>query len=765
MSRPRKEAVFAAVTQGITVLLLSLGLALPALKALLPAQALWPAAVWCAVLSLGFELLYLLPLPRKGWFVFAALLGLGAWGALGGGPVHTAIQMLKAAYLSLRGIPDAAMPYADAARFTVCLFFTLLAGALAWDDALPLAVFSVITVLALIFILSGQEGLLLWALPAAAGLLVMMAEGKERRVSPLPIAVFLAALAFLCMPAQPRTVQPLDKWASDLRQLVEDYLFFNDQRASFSLESEGYQPLKDRLGGPASPSDHPVMEVETGRTLLLRGKTYDTYTGLGWVDTLSSRRYLYASPRFTALRENILDLSRPLTGHLPEQETAHIRMLGGGTTTLFAPSHTRTLQTESDRMVLYFNQASELFITRNTQADDSYTVTYLPAAAESAQTAALAAACANVSDPFFADIRDAYLKLPAHIQQEIFDIAHKAAGSAQTPYEKALNIMRYLRSHYRYNLNVAVQPDGVDFVAWFLIGEKAGYCTAFATAMTVLCRIEGVPARYVTGYVASPDSSGTAHVTGQEAHAWTEVYLNGYGWLAVDATPRSQDEPTNEDPPTPPAPTPTPEPSPEPSPMPTATPSPDEDDAPQTPTPSPDEPQSPDNTPTPTPRPDGAATPTPPPDQPSRLPEDQDGDKPFPYWLLALLLLLLIAAALVWRYLRTEPIRRAHRKKDDAAVLLFSEICALLRARGLQRGKAETLHSFAARADAQLAGQNLPALWPLTQQLTGQVYGRHAAPSAPFEAAYLAIRKQSSVFTRFRLAARRMLRPRPSMKI
>ena len=144
MSRPRKETVWAAVTQGLTMLLISLGMSLTALKALLPALALWPAAVWCAVLTLGFELLYLVRLPKKGLFVAAFLALLGLWGILGGGPVHTLIQLGKAAFLSLRGIPDAAAPYADAARFALCFFFTLLAAALAWDDALPLAAFAVI---------------------------------------------------------------------------------------------------------------------------------------------------------------------------------------------------------------------------------------------------------------------------------------------------------------------------------------------------------------------------------------------------------------------------------------------------------------------------------------------------------------------------------------------------------------------------------------------------------------------------------------------
>lgn len=753
MSRPREETVKTAVTQFFTVFLISLGLSLSALRALLPAQALWPAAALCAAFSLAFEGLFLLPL-RKKWIIPLALAAiLGVWGALGGGPVHTAVQLVKAVFLSLRGIPDAAGPYADAARLAVCLLFTLLAAALAWDDTLPLACFAVITILALIFIFSGQPGLLLYALPAAAGLVIMMAQGKGKRLSALPLAAVLALAAFFMVPAKPEAVPQLAKISTDIRQFVEDYLLFNEFRSSFSLASEGFQPLANRLGGPARPRNHPVMEVTAGRTLLMRGKTYDEYSGLNWFDTLSSRRYLYASRRFAALRDELLDLNRPLSADLPEADTVRVRLLDSGTTTLFAPDHTRTLQTEGQRMVLYFNTAGELFITRDLEAGDSYTLTALPYSTGSRQTAQAVAACAALPDPHYAEVEDAYLKLPRHIQQEIYDIAAQAAGSAETPYEKALNIMRYLRAHYRYRLDVKDPPEGVDFAAWFLIGEKEGYCTYFATAMTVLCRIAGIPARYATGYIAAPDREGKALVTGLDAHAWTEIYLNGYGWLPVDATPRNQDatDPDETDPDdaagdTPPAPTPTPAPTPETKDTPT--PPPESGDAGE------NEPTQAPPSPTPEPQEQGAATPTPPPAAPEGAGDRRDDS--FPWLMLLLILLVLLALALRWLW--TEPVRRARRKPEQAAEILFAAIAALLAKKGIRRGSAETLHEFAARADAELAGKNLPSLWPLANHLAGRIYGGHPTPAEPFRTAYTAFRAAASPWTRLRAAAKRMIR-------
>lgn len=756
MSRPRKTDWKAAVMEYCTAFLLTLGMSLTMLRALLPQQAVWPAVVLCAVFTLVFHALFSLPAKRKWMLPAGVILILGLWGLMGGGPLFTAVQLGKAAFLSLRGIPDATAPYADTARWAVCLLFALLGAALNWDHTLPISVFAVVTVISLAFLLNAQKALVLFALPAAAGLLLMMAGEQGKRIPVLPVAALLAVAAFLLLPGRPQAVAPFSDAAERIRQFVEDYLLFNDSRASFSLASEGFQPLDERLGGPAEPEDHTVMEVTADRTVLLRGKTYDDYSGLNWYDSLSARRYLAVSPRYAALKTDLFDLERPPAGaENVSPQTLHIHLLNQATTTLFAPAHTRTLQLESQRMVLYYNLASEWFLTRNLQAGDDYTVTYLPYAPGNKATEAAVAAAANTEDPHWTEVSQTYLSIPRHIQQEIFDIAAKATAGCSTPYEKALGIQNYLRENYRYTLNTQVPPEGVDFVAWFLIGEKQGYCTYFATAMTVLCRIAGLPARYVTGYLAVPGDDGIALVTGEDAHAWTEVYLNGFGWLDFDPTPRNDnrrgddpggnppDDPDN--PPTPtPEPTPSPSPSPSPSPAPQSSPSPEPTDQP------PDSQK--DDEPSPTPSPESAPTPTPDPGQP---PQDRNPQPPFPWWFL--LLILAVIALLVWRYFATEPVRRASRHPDQAVQLLFAAVCALLAARGFNRLPQETLHDFAVRTDRNAGDASIPALLPLTDAYAAQVYGRHPADTQPFLDAYLSLRGAARPWTRFFLVLRRML--------
>jgi hypothetical protein len=89
---------------------------------------------------------------------------------------------------------------------------------------------------------------------------------------------------------------------------------------------------------------------------------------------------------------------------------------------------------------------------------------------------------------------------------------------------------------FRYTL----QPQllGRDSVDEFLFEQQAGYCEHFASAFTVMMRMGGVPARVVTGYQGGYFNPIGGHwvVRHSDAHAWSEVWLQGRGWVRVDPT-------------------------------------------------------------------------------------------------------------------------------------------------------------------------------------------------------------------------------------
>ena len=112
-------------------------------------------------------------------------------------------------------------------------------------------------------------------------------------------------------------------------------------------------------------------------------------------------------------------------------------------------------------------------------------------------------------------------------------------AAVKQPYEleAAQVVADYLAAVAEYDPDTPAAPEGEDFVAWFLTESHRGYCMHFASAAVLLLRSMGVPARYVSGFVADVPASGRVNVPDSAAHAWVEVYIDGYGWEPVEVTP------------------------------------------------------------------------------------------------------------------------------------------------------------------------------------------------------------------------------------
>lgn len=101
----------------------------------------------------------------------------------------------------------------------------------------------------------------------------------------------------------------------------------------------------------------------------------------------------------------------------------------------------------------------------------------------------------------------------------------------------ARHIASLLAATTEYRLDTPFTPQGWDFVTYFLDVSRQGYCMHYASAATLLLRLEGIPARYVSGYLAQGISDQIVDIPDSAAHAWVEIYLDGYGWCPVEATP------------------------------------------------------------------------------------------------------------------------------------------------------------------------------------------------------------------------------------
>jgi transglutaminase-like putative cysteine protease len=133
-------------------------------------------------------------------------------------------------------------------------------------------------------------------------------------------------------------------------------------------------------------------------------------------------------------------------------------------------------------------------------------------------------------------IKQKYLQLPQDFSPRIQELAKEITAEAQTPFEKANLITRYLRETIDYSQTIPEPPRNKDSLEWVLFDLKEGYCLYYASAEVLMLRSLGIPARMAVGF-AQGDREGNKYVVRRlNAHAWPEVYFPGVGWVEFEPT-------------------------------------------------------------------------------------------------------------------------------------------------------------------------------------------------------------------------------------
>lgn len=138
-----------------------------------------------------------------------------------------------------------------------------------------------------------------------------------------------------------------------------------------------------------------------------------------------------------------------------------------------------------------------------------------------------------------------WTQLPPDLDPRVPALASRLAGEAgpgASPWEQALAIEAWLERELRYSLSPPPTPDGLppsDPLTWFLFDAREGHCEYYATAMVVLLRSLGHPARLVNGFAGGePSALGDERIFRQrDAHSWVELNLGAQGWVGLDPTP------------------------------------------------------------------------------------------------------------------------------------------------------------------------------------------------------------------------------------
>jgi hypothetical protein len=139
----------------------------------------------------------------------------------------------------------------------------------------------------------------------------------------------------------------------------------------------------------------------------------------------------------------------------------------------------------------------------------------------------------DLPPPFFDKLTD-----PGH-SERVIALAREAAAGMKTDYDKAIAIKAKIENTALYDLDAPAVPPDEDAVEYFLFNSKQGYCDLFASAMVIMARAVGIPARYATGYYPfrdERDSDGRFLLRASDRHAWAELFFKDVGWVPFDAT-------------------------------------------------------------------------------------------------------------------------------------------------------------------------------------------------------------------------------------
>lgn len=288
----------------------------------------------------------------------------------------------------------------------------------------------------------------------------------------------------------------------------------------YSIPGYGYSFNEKKLGGKPLLSEQPIFTVKGpgGETIYLRTHVYDTYVddawylsetaeGIGKEEAESASNISHQTELADSQQHDILiQVKNEFFSYIPHT-------LNTANMTVYRDD--RLFLTYADKSTGYLLQTP---LVRNDSVGLSFTDR-------------------NDERAAITDSEDTpYLQVPRNITDNIRTLAGRLAGGNES--QTVDNILNYLKYSYAYSLSPPGTAAESTFLEEFLFKSGTGYCVHFTTAFIILSRLNGIPSRYVSGFlVYLPSKSGEKAVSGLSAHAWPEVFYQEQGWTGVEATP------------------------------------------------------------------------------------------------------------------------------------------------------------------------------------------------------------------------------------
>lgn len=381
-----------------------------------------------------------------------------------------------------------------------------------------------------------------WAPPNFRGRLTLAA---------LPAAALLLALITFVFPREGYTRPP---WAlkaqeelSNLANRMAEYLpHWENSPFHGTLTFVGSAGEADLAhAGPLNYTGRTVLRVRSdydGR-LYLRGVSLADYAGGVWTAPPEGEWQQFLAQ--TGREQDGLPLVLPaLLCPDGETYTASINNVGAVGACVYAP-YFLTNQPWSDLGMLPMEDS----LFARLQGQWEHTVAFQDAAP--ASVTAPGAPPEGLMSAYSVYVYAHYLDVPEELRGGLEELVQMAwsvgllgdaymsspsfSGGDTSRYARELG--NFLSTFCVYDAEAEAAPEGTDPVLYFLNDSQRGYCMHYASAVTLMLRTMGIPARYVSGFTVQSVPNRQVTVPDRAAHAWVEVWVDGFGWYPVEVTP------------------------------------------------------------------------------------------------------------------------------------------------------------------------------------------------------------------------------------
>lgn len=280
------------------------------------------------------------------------------------------------------------------------------------------------------------------------------------------------------------------------------------------------QPTLDMTTRPRL-TDAVVMTVTSGVETFWRTTTYDRWNGAVW--SLSDSAALHSVPldgRVASAPDDVAAVDGRPSTQVVRLQSRFANALPVAASVVSVRSDVRLLQRADGSLIAPEGLGQGAVYTLHSRQPD-VTIAELD----------------RDRGPIPQEIADRYAR-PATTTARVRALAEDVAGAAPTQLAKVQALEGWMGRNLTYSIGAPLSPEGVDVVDDFLFDSKEGWCEQIASSLVVMLREVGVPARLATGFAPGQLDrvSGRFVVRERDAHAWTEVWFPGVGWVPFDPT-------------------------------------------------------------------------------------------------------------------------------------------------------------------------------------------------------------------------------------